>query len=130
MSTAELPDDVQRLVEASIPTLEALEIVLLVARDPGRQWHPSAIPQLLHPAHVTAEQVGEYLRVLASHGILVQSGETFVYAPVKPELARAVEGLILAYHQRPVTLIRTVYALADTKRIRSFADAFRLRKEP
>ena len=38
-----------------------------------------------------------------------------------------VRTLAQAYEQRPVTLIRLIYALRDGK-IRSFADAFKLRK--
>jgi hypothetical protein len=48
--------------------------------------------------------------------------------PVSAERAPAVRGVAEAYNTRPVTLIRTLYALADRKRIQSFADAFRLRK--
>jgi hypothetical protein len=131
VANADLPDDVRRLVETSIPTIEALEIMLLLARDPGQEWQPRAIPQLVHPSHVTEEQVREYLKLLASQGIMTtRDNGSFVFAPGRPELARAVEGLIVAYHQRPVTLIRTLYALADTRKVRSFADAFRLRKDP
>ena len=39
-----------------------------------------------------------------------------------------VERLAQAYSQRPVTLIRVIYAFRDSK-IKSFADAFKLRKE-
>ena len=38
-----------------------------------------------------------------------------------------VTTLAQAYGERPVTLIRVIYALRDGK-IRSFADAFRLRR--
>jgi hypothetical protein len=38
-----------------------------------------------------------------------------------------VATLAQAYEERPVTLIRLIYALRDRK-IRSFADAFKLRK--
>jgi hypothetical protein len=44
------------------------------------------------------------------------------------ELARHLATLAQAYEQRPVTLVRLIYALRDRK-IRSFADAFRLRKD-
>lgn len=44
-----------------------------------------------------------------------------------PALGSHVETLAQAYEQRPVTLIRLIYALRDLK-IRSFADAFKLRK--
>ena len=40
---------------------------------------------------------------------------------------RGVRTLAQAYSERPVTLIRVIYALRDSK-IRSFADAFRVRK--
>ncbi len=131
MSESDLPDDVRRLIETSIPTLEALEIMLLLARDPGREWQASAIPRLLVPARTTETQVQEYLVVLAEHGIVTVGAEgRFVYAPRSDELTRAVEGLIVAYHQRPVTLIRAVYASADLRKVQSFADAFRLRREP
>jgi hypothetical protein len=43
-------------------------------------------------------------------------------------LACAVEQLAEAYNERPVTLIRTIYAPAETK-IQSFADSFKFRKD-
>lgn len=131
MTAAALPDDVRRLIETTIPTLEALEIVLLLARDPGREWQISAIPRLLVPTRVTESEVRQYLGILAEQGLAnVLDEERFVYAPRSPEITRAVEGLIVAYHQRPVTLIRAVYAGADLRNIQTFADAFRLRREP
>ena len=48
--------------------------------------------------------------------------------PDDPALKAHVARLAQAYEQRPVTLIRLIYALRDSK-IRSFADAFRLRKK-
>ena len=50
------------------------------------------------------------------------------YRPASEELARHVATLAQAYEQRPVTLVRLVYALRDRK-IRSFAGAFKLRKD-
>ena len=44
------------------------------------------------------------------------------------QLERHVATLARAYEERPVTLFRLVYALRDQK-IRSFADAFKLRKD-
>ena len=131
MPPHELPAEVRRLIETSIPTLEALEIVLALARDPGREWHASMLPQLLHPTVVSESNVSGYLQVLEAHGILVgRPDQRYVFQPRTPELVHAIEDLIVAYHQRPVTLVRTVYGSARIQRIQSFADAFRLRKEP
>jgi hypothetical protein len=44
------------------------------------------------------------------------------------EVARHLATLAQAYEQRPVTLVRLIYALRDRK-IRSFAAAFKLRKD-
>jgi len=42
-------------------------------------------------------------------------------------LAGRVQTLAKAYRERPVTLIRVIYALRD-KKIQSFADAFKMRR--
>jgi hypothetical protein len=129
MAEQVISPEVRQLIEDSVPSLEALEIILLLARDPGREWHAVAIPPLLAPTVVTEAQVLQYLHVLADHRIVRQTdGQRFVYDPATPALAQAVAGIILAYHQRPVSLIRMVYASADKKNIQSFADAFRLRR--
>ena len=128
MSNA-LPDHVRRLIEDTIPTLEALEIVLLLARDPGREWQPRTILPLLQPGLASDASVHEYLSVLVEQGLGTWREDRFVYGPRSPEQTSAVEGLILAYHQRPVTLVRTVFASGDLRNIRSFAEAFRLRKD-
>ena len=44
-----------------------------------------------------------------------------------PSMESHLRTLAQAYEQRPVTLILLIYALRDSK-IRSFADAFKLRK--
>jgi hypothetical protein len=46
----------------------------------------------------------------------------------EPGMEGYVRTLAQAYEERPVTLIRLIYALRDSK-IRSFADAFKLRKD-
>jgi hypothetical protein len=49
------------------------------------------------------------------------------YQPATDELAAHVRTLWQAYEERPVTLIRLIYALRDSN-IRSFSDAFSLRR--
>jgi len=50
------------------------------------------------------------------------------YKPASEVLAAHVATLDRLYRERPVTLIRVIYGLRDSK-IRSFADAFRLRRK-
>ena len=54
--------------------------------------------------------------------------QSYQYRPANETLQSYVNTLAQAYEERPVTLIRIIYALRDGK-IRSFADAFRLSKD-
>lgn len=81
----------------------------------------------------------EFCRFVQLYLPSVEAAETLLQAYHDPLAAREdarklleahqshVATLAQAYEQRPVTLIRLIYALRDSK-IRSFADAFKLRK--
>jgi hypothetical protein len=71
----------------------------------------------------------DFCRFVQSSVPSVEVAERLIGAPRPddPALRAHVQTLAQAYEQRPVTLIRLIYALRDSK-IRSFADAFKLRK--
>lgn len=76
--------------------------------------------------------VQQHLPSVAAAELLLQAYRDPLAAPEDArKLVEAqqnhVATLAQAYEQRPVTLIRLIYALRDNK-IRSFADAFKLRK--
>lgn len=129
MTDDELPGAVRAFIESSVPSLETLEIVLAVAREPGRTWRAGDVVRVVQPSRVSESSVKEYLDQLAEQGIVTAQGEdVWVGTQASPDVARALDDLLAAYNQRPVTLIRTLYQLAATRKIRSFADAFRLKK--
>lgn len=94
---------------------------------------PRRVPELieaLRPTAVTEPVVRESLALLTSQGIVSETPEgAILYRPDSPALERALDLLVRAYNQRPVTLIRTVYAIADAKKIQAFADAFKIKKD-
>lgn len=71
---------------------------------------------------------------LAARGLLAQINDDsaaermFQYQPQTPELDRAVAGLSHEYAERRVSVISLIFSKPMDK-IRSFADAFRIRKE-
>jgi len=126
-----LPEEVRALIYSSVPTIDALEVLLLLVREPGRVRTVAEIARDLEPTILPEDSIREYLALLSSQGILQGSPETGVaYRPASSGMEAAVEGLRAAYDQKPVTLIRTVYSIADAKKVQAFADAFRLRKDP
>lgn len=94
---------------------------------------PRSVPELiegLRPTAVTEPVVREALALLRTQGILSETPEgRILYRPNSPAVESAIGLLLRAYNERPVTLIRTVYAIADAKKIQAFADAFKIKKD-
>jgi hypothetical protein len=69
-----------------------------------------------------------YFAVFQGNALLAVAPDKRVqYRPGYSALDAHVRTLEQAYRERPVTLIRVIYALRDS-RIQSFADAFRLKR--
>jgi hypothetical protein len=116
-------------IHTAIPSVSAAEVLLLVRRHPERWWTPAALRADL-PADVNINESGiaACLDALRPHGLIEFDGEKRArYRPASDEHDTHVRTLAQAYNERPVTLIRMIYALRDPK-VQSFADAFKLRK--
>jgi len=75
------------------------------------------------------EAAARFVAGLQTSGLVEVDPEQRVrYKPASEVLAAHVATLDRLYRERPVTLIRVIYGLRDSK-IRSFADAFRLRRK-
>ena len=128
MEDAQFSDEFCRFLQTSVPSVDAAELLLLLAHDPARWWSAAGIVPALKPAPVTEADVTRTLEGFLARGLIAQGADKRVqYHPANEELEGYVRTLGQAYSERPVTLIRVIYALRDSK-IRSFADAFKLRK--
>ena len=86
--------------------------------------------EAMRPTAVPEPVVRESLALLRAQGILSETPDgRILYRPVSPAAENAIDLLLRAYNERPVTLIRTVYAIADAKKIQAFADAFKIKKD-
>ena len=129
MEDAQFSDEFCRFLQTTLPSVDAAELLLMLARDPARWWSAPDIVAALRPAPLSEADVTRVLETLQARGLLAQGPDRRVqYRPGNDELAGYVRTLAQAYSERPVTLIRVIYALRDSK-IRSFADAFKLRKD-
>jgi hypothetical protein len=108
LEDADFSDEFCRFVQAALPTVDAAEQLLAACRDPA-----------------AGLQAGSDAESLRAAGLL---DDKLRYRPASEALARHVATLAQAWEQRPVTLVRLIYALRDHK-IRSFAEAFKLRKK-
>jgi hypothetical protein len=116
MEDADFSDEFCRFLQSSVPTVEAAELLLALFADPAAAVRPKNAVE------------SKILQSFHASGLAMASvDQTYQYRPSNEILAAHVEMLAKAYEERPVTLIRIIYALRDSK-IRSFADAFRVRK--
>ncbi|HEX7219009.1 MAG TPA: hypothetical protein VF280_07290 [Burkholderiales bacterium] len=109
MEDIDFSDAFCRFVQAHLPSVDRAEVLIAAFRNPGAPADTGspANRDALRAAGLLDEQL-RYKAAADSDG--------------------HVRILAQAYEQRPVTLIRLIYALRDS-RIRSFADAFKLRKD-
>ena len=128
MPDIEFSDEFCRFLQSAIPGVDAAELLLLLQRDPTREWSLPELAAALRPAPLSEADIGRFLESFVARGLVAQGSEKRVqYHPGSDELGGYVRTLAQAYSERPVTLIRVIYALRDSK-IRSFADAFKLRR--
>lgn len=128
MTDPDFPQELREFIQENIPNIDAAELLLLLARSPDRGHDVKAIADALRPTVVPEAAARRYLAHFKERGLVVQlQDDEFRYYPASPDIDAVVRALTKAYNERPVTLVRMIYSLRDEK-IRSFADAFRLKK--
>ncbi len=129
MLDADFSDDFCRFIQTTIPDVDAAELLLAVSAQPEVWWEPAQLGGKVRLARgITDVEAARYFETFQNRGLLATGPDRrFRYRPKSEELAAHVRTLATAYNERPVTLIRMIYALRDAK-IRSFADAFKLRR--
>jgi len=126
--SGQLPTRLLRFIRGCIPTYQSAEVLLFFAAHPDEAFLPEEIVASMHPKAVTVSAVQEYSALFAASGVVTEQDGRYAYAPATPDLEGAIGDLTRAYNERPVTLIRTIYKIADS-RIQSFADSFKLRED-
>lgn len=127
MQDADFSDEFCQFVQSTIPTVEAAEALLaLAANSDAWSSRDEFAAKVRLSLNIPDAEAGRYVELFQSRGLVeVRADRRMRYRPASEALARHVEALARAFTERPVTLIRMIYALRDAK-IRSFADAFRL----
>ena len=124
---SELPKTLVQFIQNTVPTYHAAEVLLFLASHPDRSFSPEEIVVEMRPVAITVPAVKEYARLFAARQLIIETDGTYRYGP-STEVEPRIGELADAYKEKPVTLIRAIYQIADD-RIRSFADAFDLRKD-
>ena len=119
-----------RFIHTAIPSVSAAELLLLIFGNPDRWWTVSDLHSgLPSDVNITEAETAACLEALRARGLVeFEDKKRARYGAASDALDAQVRTLAQAYNERPVTLIRMIYALRDSK-IQSFADAFKFRNK-
>jgi hypothetical protein len=124
---SDLPEPLLLFIQSSVPTYQAAEVLLFFAAHPDRGFTPEEVVVGMRPVVITVPAAKEYTRLFAMRHLIVETDGRYRYGPSE-ELEPRNGELAHAYNEKPVTLVRAIHEIVDD-RIRSFADAFNLRKD-
>jgi hypothetical protein len=128
MSETGLPDDVEAFIAQYIDSVVQLELLILLRGGSGERWTAEAVARELR---IDAGWTAAELDRLAASGLVSATRGTEVRygsATRTPELDAGVARLVQTYADRRVAVINCIYRPRPDA-IRTFADAFRLRKD-
>ncbi len=121
-----ISDEVRAFIQSHIHSVEQLEVLLLLRRERSRLFtgEEAARELRVHPESTT-----RWLDDLCARRLVVREGDRFRFAPDGPALERSLNGLAAAYADARVAVIQVIFS-KPTDVLRSFADAFKLKREP
>lgn len=122
-----LPTDVLDLIARHLDSMEQVQALLVLRREPDRFWQ---VNEIATDVRASPEKVAAVLAILHDNKLVsVAPGDpkSYRYSPATAALRTSVDNLEVAYNTRPVTLVKALYD-RPARSIQSFAEAFRLRK--
>jgi hypothetical protein len=122
-----LPPPVQQFVSEHLSSVEQMEVLQLLAANPGTEWTAQAVYKVVLS---TVESIEQALEKFAGSGIIEKSqGPPAIYRfVVKRGSPAVIEELCRFYKEMPVRVITAIYK--DRNTVQQFADAFKFTRKP
>jgi hypothetical protein len=130
VSTDGIPADVAAFLRSDIDSVRQLEALLLLRAQP-RVWSAQQVSSELRCGVVWSEQQLEGLRAKGLLEVAEAAGGApgFRYAPREGRLNTIVSQVADLFARREHTVIELIFGEPRRDTARSFADAFRIRKD-
>ena len=115
--------DIAQFIRTSVPSVWALELLLLLRADPARRWSPA---ELLKELRASTSLVDENLARFYAQGLVLQDDAGWHFAPANPHLDSLAAELAALYRERPMY---TIGLIARPDPLQSLANAFRIKRD-
>jgi hypothetical protein len=125
MPERKIPDEVRDFISKHIDSVGQLEALLLLREHRDRRWNAATVAERLYAGE---PETRELLKRLAEGGLLTSEGDTYGFATDLPaERLSTIDALATAYSRQLIPVTNIIHS--KSRRIREFANAFRLRKD-
>lgn len=120
-----IPHDLREFILCHIDSVGQLEALLLLRRDAEATWDPASAARQIYTGE---QEAAELLGRLHADGFLVVQPGGYRYRCQSAEQQLMVDRLADLYARRLIPVTNLIHA--KPRRIREFADAFKLKKDP
>jgi hypothetical protein len=130
-NSSEMERDISEAVKVfilnCIASVEQLEVLLLLKRDPARKWSAKEVADEIRTSYSSAER-----RLKSLHEIKLLTffaeNQLYSYHPLSAETAALVDDLAQNYRTRPYRVIDLIFS-KPVSRYQNLADAFKIKKD-
>jgi hypothetical protein len=123
MTDDPIPGDLREFIMRHIDSVAELEALLLMRATPNESWD---VPSVARRLYTNETQIAAPFGRFCEEGLLTCTDHLYKYAP-SPELAVLVDKLADAHARHLIAVTNLIHT--KPRRIREFADAFKLRKD-
>jgi hypothetical protein len=129
VASGEITNDIKRFIDDNIHSVEQLEVLLLLAGSGKEEWDATSVSQKLY---IQGASAATRLADLQARGLLTVRTEgalsRYCLASLSSEQEQTIRGLDAAYKMRKDSIINLIFS-RPADNIRSFSDAFRIRRQ-
>jgi hypothetical protein len=124
----DFPAEIEQFIGQHIESLAQLELLLLLRQGSARSWSSFDLARQLY---VTPDVCTGIVADLERRGFVLRDAadnSLIRYRSGGAEFDQLIDQLAVLYHQRRVAVITLIYS-KPIKKVQTFADAFRIRRE-
>ncbi|MGN6147415.1 MAG: hypothetical protein ACTHPD_02645 [Rhizomicrobium sp.] len=118
-------EEVLASISSSLPSIWALEVLLLVRSQPAKHWSSG---ELVRELRGSASAIAVALSALEAAQLILRNRGRVHYNAANADVEAAVTAIAELYATKPAAVIRAIVSGAD-RNLKMFSDAFRFRDE-
>ena len=119
-----IPPEVREFIIRHIDSVSQIEALLILRAHPDDNWE---VEQIASRVYTSDRELGAVLERFAAEGFLAREGDVYRYGVSEPTIERTIAELARYYSSHLIPVTNMIHS--KPRSMRSFSDAFKLRKD-